>query len=236
LDYKKLYDEAYGEAPSDSSDDEEWSGKSTPTKGNEESEADSPAVKSLHPDSLQGSVDEKHGDLTSNGSNSATRKGHFGPVINQKLHEHFKTDPYPSRSLKESLAEELGLTFQQVSRWFESRRHFTKAASSRKGICPDNHSPENTNSPVAASKQLDEPEETESEKPSVCKNKNATIFRKVGSPKVGSRKNHRKSASGGDVSGSKVDSAEDQVPGLDLADKARQKAIQREMMKKKKGR
>ena len=75
--------EAYGEAPSDSSDDEEWSGKSTPTKDNEESEADSPAGKSLHPDSLHGSVDKKHGDLRSNGSNSATRKGHFGPVINQ---------------------------------------------------------------------------------------------------------------------------------------------------------
>ncbi|KAG2626343.1 hypothetical protein PVAP13_3KG348700 [Panicum virgatum] len=236
LDYKKLYDEAYGEAPSDSSDDEEWSGKSTPTKDNKESEADSPAGKSLHPDSLHGSVDKKHGDLRSNGSNSATRKGHFGPVINQKLHEHFKTDPYPSRSVKESLAEELGLTFQQVSKWFESRRHFTRLASSRKGICPDNHRPENTNSPVAASTQLDKPEGTETEKPNVCRNKDATISGKVGSPKVGSRKNRGKNASGGDVRGSKVDSAEDQVPGLDLADKARQKAIQREMTKKKNGR
>ncbi|RCV16915.1 hypothetical protein SETIT_3G176600v2 [Setaria italica] len=227
LDYKKLYDEAYGEAPSNSSDDEEWSGKSTPRKGHEESEADSPAgkssrstrivhhsdeltpqsaQKSLHPDSLHGSVDEKHEDLTSNGSNSTSKKGHFGPVINQ------------------------------VSKWFESRRHFTRAASSMKGICPDNHSPENTNSPVATSKQLNEPEGMEMEKTNACGNKDATISRKVGSPKVGSRKNRRKNASASDVRGSKVDSAEDQVPGLDLADKARQKAIQREMMKKKKGR
>jgi hypothetical protein len=91
--------EAYGEASSDSSDDEEWSGKNTPIKSNEEGEADSPAgkgssvvhhnndlttqstKKSLH--SLHGSVDEKHGDLTSNGSNSTARKGHFGPVVNQ---------------------------------------------------------------------------------------------------------------------------------------------------------
>uniref|UniRef100_A0A0A9DPX6 Hox1b n=1 Tax=Arundo donax TaxID=35708 RepID=A0A0A9DPX6_ARUDO len=43
---KKLYDEAYGNASSDSSDDEEWSGKSTPGKGNEEqSEADSSSGK-----------------------------------------------------------------------------------------------------------------------------------------------------------------------------------------------
>lgn len=96
--------EAYGEASSDSSDDEEWSGKSTPRKGNEEDETDFPAgkgsrstrivhhsdvrtpqstKKSLNPDSLHGSVGEKHGDVTSNGSNSTARKGHFGSVINQ---------------------------------------------------------------------------------------------------------------------------------------------------------
>ncbi|KAF8719244.1 hypothetical protein HU200_023939 [Digitaria exilis] len=257
LDYKKLYDEAYGEAPSDSSDDEEWSGKSTPRKGNGDSEADSPAgkgyrstriahqgdeltpqssAKSLHPDLIHGSVDEKHGYLNSNSSNSTTRKGGFGPVISQKLHEHFKIEPYPSRSVKESLAEELGLTFRQVSRWFETRRHFAKAASSSKGICPDNRNPDNTNSPVAASTQLNEPEGTEMEKTNVSRNKDATISRKVGSPKAGSRKNRRKNASGSDVKESIINSAEDPVLDLDTADKVRQKAIQREMMKKKKGR
>ncbi|WVZ99268.1 hypothetical protein U9M48_044596, partial [Paspalum notatum var. saurae] len=255
LDYKKLYDEAYGGGASDSSDDEEWSGKSTPRKGNEES--DSPAGKgsrrtrnlhrcdehtperarkNLDPDSLHGSVDEKHGSLASNGSNSTTRKGHYGPVINQKLHEHFKTEQYPSRSVKESLAEELGLTFRQVSKWFESRRHFSKAASSKKGNCPDNHRPENKNSPAAAGTQLNEPEEAVMEKPNARRNKDASIPRKAGSPNVASRKNRRKNAAGVDVRGSKVDSAEDQIPGLDLADKARQKAIQQELKKKKTGR
>lgn len=249
LDYKKLYDEEYGGASSDSSDDEEWSGKGTPRKGDEESEADSPAgkgsrstknlrrieehtpqssQKNLDPDSLHGSVDEKHGSLTSNGSNS-TRKGRFGPLINQKLLEHFKTDPYPSRPLKESLAEELGLTVRQVNKWFESRRHFSKVASSKKGACPD--SPGNTNSPVAASAQVNEPEGTEMEKPNACR-----TSRKAGSPKAGSRKIRRKIASGSDASASKADSAEDQIPGLDLAGKARQKAIQQEMKKKKLGR
>lgn len=89
---------------------------------------------------------------------------------------------------------------------------------------------------MATSKQLNEPEGMEMEKPSACRNKDATISRKVGSPKVGSRKNGSKNASASDVGGSKVDSAEDQVPGLELADKTRQKAIQLEMMKKKKGR
>ncbi|XP_066362349.1 homeobox protein HOX1A-like [Miscanthus floridulus] len=252
LDYKKLYDEAYGEASSDSSDDEEWSGKNTPIKSNEEGEADSPAgkgsrvvhhnnglttqstKKSLH--SLHGSVDEKHGDLTSNGSNSTARKGHFGPVVNQKLHEHFKTQQYPSRSVKESLAEELGLTFRQVSKWFESRRHFAKVASSRKGISPDKHCPENTNSPVTPSVQPKEPEWTVMEESNVSINRDATISKKAVSSKVGSRKNLGKNFPGSDVGGSKVDSAKDQNPGPDLAEKARQKAVQQELKKKKMGR
>jgi hypothetical protein len=32
----------------------------------------------------------------------------------QRLHEHFKTEQYPSRTVKESLAEELGITSRQV--------------------------------------------------------------------------------------------------------------------------
>ncbi|AQK94822.1 homeobox1 [Zea mays] len=247
LDYKKLYDEAYGEASSDSSDDEEWSGKNTPIiKSNEEGEANSPAgkgsrvvhhndelttqstKKSLH--SIHGSVDEKPGDLTSNGSNSTARKGHFGPVINQKLHEHFKTQPYPSRSVKESLAEELGLTFRQVNKWFETRRHSARVASSRKGISLDKHSPQNTNSQVTASMEPKEPEGTVVEESNVCLNGGTTISKEAVSSKVGSR------TPGSDVGGSKVDSAEDQNPGPDLAEKARQKAIQQELRKKKMGR
>uniref|UniRef100_A0A0A9GE96 Hox1a n=1 Tax=Arundo donax TaxID=35708 RepID=A0A0A9GE96_ARUDO len=296
LDYKKLYDEAYSNASSDSSDDEEWSGKSTPEKGNEEQgEADSSAgkvsrtnivhhskeltpvstQKTLHPDSLHGSVDQKPVDLTSNGSNSTARKGQFGPIINQRLHEHFKTEQYPNRAVKESLAEELGLTFRQVSKWFESRRHLTKAVSAKKGIHL-HHSTEEMNSPDIASTQGKELEGTVMDKPDGCGNnvaneemmsanlnegckqesalKNgitrgqrvavtpesnqgyATISGKGGSREEGSRKKHRKNASVSDVSGSKGDSAEDQIPGLDLEDKARKKAIQREMMKRKKGR
>ncbi|XP_066366473.1 homeobox protein HOX1A [Miscanthus floridulus] len=253
LDYKKLYDEAYGEASSDSSDDEEWSGKNTPIKSNEEGEADSPAGKGSRVahhnnelttqsskkrlQSLHGSVDEKNGDLTSNGSNSTARKGHFGPVVNQKLLEHFKTQQYPSRSVKESLAEELGLTFRQVSKWFETRRHFAKVASSRKGISPDKHSPKNTNSPVTPSMQPKEPEGTVMEESNVCINRDATISKEAVSSKVGSRKNLGKNSPGSDLGGSKVDSAEDQNPGPDLAaEKARQKAVQQELKKKKMGR
>ncbi|TVU20583.1 hypothetical protein EJB05_36797 [Eragrostis curvula] len=190
LDYKKLYDETYDKESSDSSDDEEWSGNSTPEKGNEEpgeAEANPSAVKSsrrtrvvpkndeltpqrVHPDSLHGSADQKSGgDLTSNGSNSTTRKGQFGPIINQRLHEHFKTEPYPSRAVKERLAEELGLTFRQVSKWFESKRHFAKVASASKSLNQGNHSAEKTNSPAVANMQVKDPENAVMEKPDVCR-------------------------------------------------------------------
>ncbi|KAL6851594.1 hypothetical protein ACP4OV_020158 [Aristida adscensionis] len=191
LDYKRLYDEAYGKASSDTSDDEEWSGKSTSEKNNEEQgEADSSAGKGstrtravdasdeltpksarkgFHPGSLHGSVDKKHGDHTSNGSNN-TRKSHFGPEVNQRLHEHFKIEQYPSRSVKQSLADELGLTFLQVSRWFETRRHFTKAASAKRGVHLNNHSSEKTNSPAVATVPDKDPEATVMEEPNGCGN------------------------------------------------------------------
>jgi len=84
--------------------------------------------------------------------------------------------------------------------------------------------------------QPKEPEGTVMEESNVCINRDATISKKVVSSKVGSRKNLGKNSSGSDLGGSKVDSAEDQNPGPDLAEKARQKAVQQELKKKKMGR
>lgn len=84
--------------------------------------------------------------------------------------------------------------------------------------------------------QPKEPEGTVIEESNVCINRDATISKKVVSSKVGSRKNRGRNSSGNDVGGSKVDSAEDQNPGPDLAEKARQKAVQQELKKKRMGR
>jgi len=85
--------------------------------------------------------------------------------------------------------------------------------------------------------QPKEPEWTVMEESNVCINRDATISKKVVSSKVGSRKNLGKNSPGSDLGGSKVDSAEDQNPGPDLAaEKARQKAVQQELKKKKMGR
>ncbi|TKW16749.1 hypothetical protein SEVIR_5G319900v4 [Setaria viridis] len=168
LDYKKLYNEAYGKESSKSSDDEEWSGKELL----EGSETDS-LGEQLQPakrcsrrapagqqnnehtpqrERLRGSESEQQTEvLRSNGSSSTGRK--FGPIVTQKLKVHFEKDPYPGRVTKENLAQELGLTFNQVCRWFSSTRHYSRVASAKNEKHQDNHTSENNDSTNADSMQ-----------------------------------------------------------------------------------
>ncbi|KAK8557549.1 hypothetical protein V6N12_009780 [Hibiscus sabdariffa] len=100
LDYKRLYDETYGNVPHSSSDDEDWSDASAPRK----------RLKSTAP------------------SSSTHRR--LGEAVKQRLYESFKENQYPDRSKKESLAEELEITFQQVSKWFcNARFNFNNSTS-----------------------------------------------------------------------------------------------------------
>ncbi|KAM0862295.1 hypothetical protein ACQ4PT_045357 [Festuca glaucescens] len=193
LDYKKLYDDAYGDAPSDSSDGEEWSGKSTFKEDDEErNEVDSFARnssrgaravqqnsefspqstrQSLHPDGIHGLVNGLHaGEPTSDGSNSKAKKRQFGPIINEKLNKHFTIDQYPSRAVKESLAQELGLTFRQVNKWFESTRSAARVAGTKNGTHMENHGNKRKRSSVVTRMEVADPKETMLEKPNACKN------------------------------------------------------------------
>ncbi|OEL19123.1 Homeobox protein HOX1A [Dichanthelium oligosanthes] len=169
---KEAGKETYGKESSGSSDDKEWSGKELL----EGSETDSLGER-LHPvkrcsrraparqqnnehtpqrEQLHGSESEQQTEiLCSNGSRSTGRK--FGPIVTQKLKVHFEKDPYPSRATKENLAQELGLTFNQVCRWFSSTRHYSRFASAKKEKHPDNHSSENNDSTTVASMQTREP-------------------------------------------------------------------------------
>ncbi|XP_062221231.1 homeobox protein HAZ1-like [Phragmites australis] len=186
LDYKKLYDEAYGES-SDSSDDEEWSGK----EQLEGSETDLPGAP-LYPakrcsrrapagqqnnehtpqrEWLHGSVSEQQTEvLHSNVSSSTARKHHFGPIISQKLKVHFEKDPYPSRPAKESLAQELGLTFIQVSKWFSATRHYSRVAAAKNKKHPGKYTIENINSTAVDNIQVREPNVGFMEKPTADRN------------------------------------------------------------------
>ncbi|ERM96685.1 hypothetical protein AMTR_s00001p00272780 [Amborella trichopoda] len=46
----------------------------------------------------------------------------FGRLVTQSLHNSFKENMYPTKETRAKLAEELGITFKQVSKWFENAR------------------------------------------------------------------------------------------------------------------
>ncbi|KAL9317277.1 hypothetical protein ACSQ67_013794 [Phaseolus vulgaris] len=46
----------------------------------------------------------------------------LGEAVVERLHISFKENQYPDRTTKESLAQELGLTCQQVAKWFDNTR------------------------------------------------------------------------------------------------------------------
>ncbi|XP_075520834.1 pathogenesis-related homeodomain protein-like [Primulina tabacum] len=46
----------------------------------------------------------------------------LGEAVTQRLYQSFKENQYPKRDVKENLAKELGLTLQQVSKWFDNAR------------------------------------------------------------------------------------------------------------------
>uniref|UniRef100_A0A0D9V5L4 Homeobox domain-containing protein n=1 Tax=Leersia perrieri TaxID=77586 RepID=A0A0D9V5L4_9ORYZ len=235
--------EAFGKASSDSSDEEEWSGN----------------------------ISEQQTEvLCSNSNGSTSRKRHFGPTINQKLKVYFKEDPYPSRAIKENLAQELGLTFNQVSKWFSSTRHYSRVAATKKENNLENHTAEHNNSNTVDTTELRGSNEMMMGKVSVHRNDTVErtgqnnlnesiplrqdtscgqgvvvtptgvnqnchiVSKEIGSPKCGTRENQGNDSTS-NIGTPKVKSAEKTSPGVEHADEARRKAIQRELRKMKTG-
>ncbi|KAE8692673.1 Auxin-responsive GH3 family protein [Hibiscus syriacus] len=209
LDYKRLYDETYGNVPSSSSDDDDWNGSlaprkrkkrdaevasaqpngnasltmsvsvsnglkqkpaementtrrntrqrskhkatadkkaakpvssgkkaglstfsnrkgtaKSPTKSPSKSHAKSPAKSPAKP--FAKSPAKSPGGACTPGSSSkqagSSTYKRLGEVVTQGLNKSFKQNQYPDRSEKESLAKELGITFRQVTKWFENAR------------------------------------------------------------------------------------------------------------------
>lgn len=147
LDYKRLYDEAYGNVPSSSSDDEDWSDTTAPRKkkkcnsevASAASDGNASVTRSLEEidhkprrktqqksNKVKDSPRAEFQDASASGSSgkkagSSTYR-RLGEDVKQKLYKSFKENQYPDRATKESLAKELELTFQQVSKWFDNAR------------------------------------------------------------------------------------------------------------------
>ncbi|KAE8681228.1 hypothetical protein F3Y22_tig00111338pilonHSYRG00411 [Hibiscus syriacus] len=119
LDYKRLYDETYGDAPSSSNDDENWINDAAAPRKRLKRAAEAASTSS------NGNASEK-GVATLSGSGgkkpSSSTHRRLGEAVKKKLYESFKENQYPDRSTKESLAKELEITLQQVSKWFCNAR------------------------------------------------------------------------------------------------------------------
>ncbi|GMJ03506.1 hypothetical protein HRI_004019800 [Hibiscus trionum] len=184
LDYKRLYDETYGNVPSSSSDDEDWNDASAPRKrkkhnaevasaqpnGNisltrsvsvsnglkqKPEETEHTPRRNTRQRSNHKATDKKAATPVSSGkkagsstpsnckgtakspakspggacapSSSGKQAGsstykRLGEAVIQGLYDSFKQNQYPDRSAKESLANDLGITVQQVSKWFGNAR------------------------------------------------------------------------------------------------------------------
>ncbi|KAL0903636.1 hypothetical protein M5K25_028028 [Dendrobium thyrsiflorum] len=140
LDYKKLYDEAYGKSSSDSSDDEEWTEMSSPKKlkktddkgiekvANDIFVKETPKLPKIIASSS--AVEKDHGpqEPCSSGRSSAAVLKKSG-VASKKLSESLKKNQYPTKKEKESLAQELSMTYKQVTKWFDNARHSSRVSA-----------------------------------------------------------------------------------------------------------
>ncbi|XP_041013795.1 homeobox protein HAT3.1 [Juglans microcarpa x Juglans regia] len=151
LDYKKLHDETYGNVSTDSSDDEDYNGAAAPRKRKKttgEVAPLSPSGKNMRDinqnrkvadhtpkrrtrqnanidgtsNSPTKSLDGYHRSGSGGKRIRSSTSRRLGEAVTQRLYKVFKENQYPERATKESLAQELGITFQQVSKWFENAR------------------------------------------------------------------------------------------------------------------
>ncbi|KAJ8763583.1 hypothetical protein K2173_002466 [Erythroxylum novogranatense] len=164
LDYKKLYDETYANASSDSSDDEDYADGVRPMKrrrsAKENTSASANGIASMNMNgssNLQqymgeiGNTNEGerchkvnldhaitspakiYGGSSASGCHEKNVRSssykRLGDAVTQTLYNSFKENQYPDRATKERLANDLGITFQQVDKWFGNARWSYKHSS-----------------------------------------------------------------------------------------------------------
>ncbi|KAL7156896.1 hypothetical protein ABFS83_02G039800 [Erythranthe nasuta] len=146
LDYKKLLDETYGNASSDSSDEDFDDGttrkrrKIDPEKSERKSRDKTPITKSNTNTTDENQKASKrlskrprkkvadggtNESSANNGSSTGSKKRpvkRLGEATTQRLYVSFSENQYPQKAAKENLANELGITIRQVSKWFENAR------------------------------------------------------------------------------------------------------------------
>nr|XP_008338248.1 homeobox protein HAT3.1-like isoform X1 [Malus domestica]XP_008338250.1 homeobox protein HAT3.1-like isoform X1 [Malus domestica]XP_008338251.1 homeobox protein HAT3.1-like isoform X1 [Malus domestica]XP_017178666.1 homeobox protein HAT3.1-like isoform X1 [Malus domestica]XP_028965500.1 homeobox protein HAT3.1-like isoform X1 [Malus domestica] len=98
--------------------------KNTPKRARRKSKVED--TSNLSNKSRNGSTQSASTSEKGGSSRSTYRK--LGEAVTQRLSKSFKENHYPDRSMKESLAQELGIMAKQVSKWFENARHCLKVS------------------------------------------------------------------------------------------------------------
>ncbi|KAF7127178.1 hypothetical protein RHSIM_Rhsim11G0155600 [Rhododendron simsii] len=151
LDYKKLYDDTYGNVSTDSSDENWVDDADAPKKRRRNMEKGASVSPGGRTPSTQGlnANDAKHNQEVSGHTpkrrarkkidvegtnNSPAKRGsttsstersayrRLGEVVTQGLLKSFKENQFPERATRDNLAKELGITQHQVRKWFENAR------------------------------------------------------------------------------------------------------------------
>ncbi|KAJ7955839.1 pathogenesis-related homeodomain protein [Quillaja saponaria] len=126
VDYRKLYDEMFGkDAPTydQVSEDEDW-GPAKRKRREKESDAAS-TLMTLYESEKKCPNDENKDMDTKPSSGMQARRPTFRIPHDavEKLRQVFAENELPSRSVKESLSEELGLDPEKISKWFKNARY-----------------------------------------------------------------------------------------------------------------
>ncbi|KAM7482449.1 hypothetical protein LguiB_007032 [Lonicera macranthoides] len=142
LDYKKLHDEEYGNASSDSSDEdytdsdapkkrENNRGKVASVSPERESER-TPKRRTSKKLDVEGPSSSLARPWSAGKSTSKSTYKRLGETVTQRLSESFKENQYPDQAIKEELAKELGITAHQVNKWFVNTRWSFRHPSAKK--------------------------------------------------------------------------------------------------------
>ncbi|KVI01894.1 pathogenesis-related homeodomain protein isoform X2 [Cynara cardunculus var. scolymus] len=156
LDYKKLHDETYGNASSDSSDEEfldtEAPRKQKNTKGAKDVDFNQQQKisvftpvrrtnKKLDVEGISSSPAHVGSSAPGSSDRSGTKSSYrrLGEAATESLYQSFKENQYPDRDARENLAKELNLTHTQVSKWFENARWSFNHPGKRSKIVKSQH-------------------------------------------------------------------------------------------------
>ncbi|RAL45336.1 hypothetical protein DM860_014746 [Cuscuta australis] len=206
LDYKKLHDETFGVASSDSSDEDYEDNSASKNRKKRSDKAalkssdQSPVDTTVKNASRTSSKKRKADSLVESESGLSSKRNtrlKYGDDVIKRLYESFKKNHYPKREVKESLAKELGLAVQQVNKWFNNTRwSFNHLSPQTKNVMPavEEHANVDTKELPLSTLETGEVKHitTPESKPSVNADHQASQKPKENKPQVDKKKSKKK--------------------------------------------